>query len=569
MSGHSIVCGMGDVGYRIIELLHRLGEDIVVVTQEAREERLAEATVRGIRVLRGDARSEQLLLDAGLASARAVIAATDQDLVNIEIALDARRYRPDVAIVVRLSDPELAQQLEQTLDVRRALGMASLAAPSFVAAALGDAVLASFAYGQIPFVVGRAAVADLPLPDQPDVGTLENLHAFQILLVERKEGHCESLPEGDVRLEPGDRVSLLGRKHDWDRLLGPMDGQNPRRDRPSRQRRRTGALRSAFAAWKEEPMVLRLALIGICLLIPATVLLFHWYLDLSLTDAIFYTVRNLHGEIGLSTTLPEIKLYEILLTILGSITVATLYSMVTEYLVTSRLKKFREGRTMPRRDHVIVVGMGRVGYRILRELHGVGVPVAAIDADPSAALLANVLTIASLIDGDARADEILAKAGLARARAVIAATGDDSVNLSIALAAKRVNPEVRTAVRLFDAVFARKVESALGINAALSASRIAAPTFVASALYPDVTKAVIVKDRLFIVLERKAGDWAGRNPAELRAEGVRLLRRGGSSATDRGADAEGHPLAAEEEILAVRCRSLAPSWSEAPAIPRN
>ncbi len=107
MSGHSIVCGMGDVGYRIIELLHRLGEDIVVVTQEASEERLADANARGIRILRGDARNEQLLLEADLASARAVIASTDQDLVNIEIALDARRYRPDVAIVVRLSDPEL------------------------------------------------------------------------------------------------------------------------------------------------------------------------------------------------------------------------------------------------------------------------------------------------------------------------------------------------------------------------------------------------------------------------------------------------------------------------------
>jgi Trk K+ transport system NAD-binding subunit len=399
------------------------------------------------------------------------------------------------------------------------------------------------------------------------VGSLERLHSLQILLVERTDGPCESLPGGDVKLQPGDRLSLLGSKHDWDRLLGPADGDS-RRDRPTRPGRRKGSLRSALAAWKEEPMALRLAVLGICLLIPATVLLFHWYLELSLIDAIFYTVRNLHGEIGLSTTLPEIKLYEILLTILGSISVATLYSMITEYLVTSRLKKILGGRPMPRRGHVIVVGMGRVGYRILRELHGVGVPVAAIDVNPGAALLANVRTIAPVINGDARADEILAQAGLARARAVIAATADDSVNLSIALAAKRVNPEVRTAVRLFDAVFARKVESALGIDAALSASRIAAPTFVASALYPDVAKAVIVKDRLFVVLERKAGEWAGRTPAELRAEGVRLLRRGGHPATDGSAAGE-RPLVAEEEILAVLCRSLSPSWSEAPAIPRT
>src|SRR6185295_1161751 len=151
---------MGDVGYRVVELLHRLGETVVVVTQQALEERRLAAETRGIRVLLGDARNERLLLEAGLSSARAVIAATDQDLVNIEISLDARRCRPDVAIVLRLFDPELARQLEQVLDVRRALGLSSLAAPSFAAAALGESVLASFTAGEIPFVVGRQSAGD-------------------------------------------------------------------------------------------------------------------------------------------------------------------------------------------------------------------------------------------------------------------------------------------------------------------------------------------------------------------------------------------------------------------------
>ncbi|HXU31724.1 MAG TPA: NAD-binding protein [Thermoanaerobaculia bacterium] len=571
MPGHAIVCGMGDVGYRIVELLHRLGEEVVVVTQEAREERLAEALHRGIRVLRGDARNDRLLLEAGLATAGRVIAATDQDLVNIEISLDARRYRPDVEIVLRLFDPELAQQLEQTLEVRRALGMASLAAPSFAAAALGDAFLASFTSAGAPFVVGRSPLAestDAPFPgapDIPDIETLERRHGLQTLLIERADGGCEALPGPDVRLLPGDRVTLVGHKDDWDRLLGPAAGPAPRRAmpaRPSWPRRSWRAVRRALTAWKEEPPLLRLVFLGLCLLIPASVLLFHYYLRLSVIDAVFYTVRNLHGEIGLATDLPEIRLYEILLTVLGSVTVATLYSMITDYLVTSRLKKILGGRPMPRNGHVIVVGMGRVGYRILRELHSVGVPVAAIEMNPGAALIANVRTIAPVITGDARSDEILAQAGLAQARAVVAATADDSVNLSIALAARRLNSGARTAVRLFDAVFARKVESALQIDAALSASRIAAPTFVASALYPDVAKAVIVKDRLFVLIERQAGDWAGRTPAELRAEqGLRLLRRGGALSPTAGET----PLAAKEETLSVLCRTLAPSWSEAQA----
>ncbi len=563
MSGLAIVCGMGDVGYRIVELLQRLGESVVVVTRDAREERLAEAEARDIRVFRGDARNERLLLEAGLATATVVIAATDQDLVNIEIALDARRLRPDVAIVVRLFDPELARQLEQVLDVRRALAMASLAAPSFAAAALGDAVLASFTSDQVPFVVGRAPTTGRPFNDGPDVNTLAECYGLQTLLVEHPEGECEALPDRQERFRPEDRLTLLGTKHDWDWAFGAADGAYPRGESPSILRRLARSLRGAFAAWREEPLGLRLLFLGFCLLIPATVLLFHRYLDLSLTDAIFYTVRNLHGEIGLATTLPEIKLYEILLTILGSVAVATLYSMITDYLVNARLRKILSGRPMPRGGHVIVVGMGHVGYRILRELHRVGVPVVAIDADSGAPLLANVRTMAPVIMGDARADEILAQAGLSGARAVVAATDDDSVNLSIGLTAKRVNRSARSVVRLFDGVFARKVESALGIDAALSASRIAAPTFVASALFPDVAKALIVKDRLFVLIERPAGDWAGKSPTELRAEGIRLLRRGGALANGGWDREEDRPLAAEENVLAVLCRALAPSWSDA------
>jgi len=137
---------------------------------------------------------------------------------------------------------------------------------------------------------------------------------------------------------------------------------------------------------------------------------------------------------------------------------------------------------------------------------------------------------------------------------VIAATDDDAVNLGIALAARQSSPGIRTVVRLFDADFARKVESTLGINAALGASSIAAPTFVASALFPGVVKAFLIQDRLLVLQQRKAGaEWAGRKPSEL--SGVRILMRD-----------EERPLAAEEEVLAVLWRKLARPWGASNAL---
>lgn len=564
MSGHFIVCGFGDVGFRVAELLHRLGEEVVAVTQDAREERLRMAKDAGVRVLRGDARSEHLLHEAGLATARVLVAATDQDLVNIEIALDARRSRPDLPLVVRLFDPSLAHQLETSFDLRRALEMATLAAPSFAAAALGEAILSSFTVGDTPFVVGRAVVDEgSPLHRLETVGRIARVHGLVTLACERPEGDCSPLPARDSPVRPGERLALLARKKDWDRLFVPP-APPPRKKLPLRHRLVRG-LRRLRELWRDEPRPLRNVVLGLCAIIPLTVLFFHVTLDLSLVDAIFYTFTNLHGEIGLTPDNPGVKLYEILLMILGAVTVATLYSMITDYLVASRLRKILGEQKIPRAGHVVVVGLTPVGYQVVSELRRIGIPVVAVHTDADGPLVAATGSQAPVVIGDARLPGVLAKVGMENARAVVAATTDDAFNLGVGLAARKVNPDIRAAVRLFDADFARKVETVLGLDAALSASRIAAPTFVASALYPDVAKAFIVRDHLIVLLLRPAGEeWAGWRPARLRTErGVQILIRGGEIVRFSAAAEEEKPLAAGEVVLAAVWRRVAPPWTEA------
>ncbi len=572
MTGPFIVCGMGDIGYRVVELLHRLGERVVVVTEGALEERRQTAEAMGVRVLLGDARSERLLLEAGLMEAQGVIAATDRDLVNIEIAFDSRRFRPDIPVVVRLFDQELARQLETALDVRRALGMSALAAPSFAAAAMGDSFLASFPLDGVPYVVGRQAVAAGPLAACATVGTLTRFHQLQTLVLERAEGECVPLPDSDEPLRPGDRLSLFGLKDDWERVFGDPEASIPLDKKIPWLRRLRREVARGLAVWREEPLALRTVFLSLCALIPLSVILFYFYLKLTLTDAVFFTITTLHGEIAMDEGAPEIRLYVVLIMILGSITVATLYSMITDYLVGSRLRKLLGGRPMPNKGQVVVVGMGNVGFRVVHELEQVGVPVVAVDVDSDSPFLATVRSLASVVQGDARLNETLERAGLSRARAVVAATDDDAVNLGIGLAARRMNPGVRTVVRLFDAEFARKVETSLGIDAALGASRIAAPTFAASALFPDVTKAFIVQDRLIVTVRRKAGaEWAGRKPSELRDEqGIRILMRGSGLTNPGNALVDEPPLAEDEEVLAALWRPVAPPWSSgAPVVARH
>src|SRR5207248_7018397 len=181
MTSHFIVCGMGHVGYRVVRLLVRLREAVTVVTLESRDEWKREVEGLGVRVLIGDARDAQRLLDAGVREAAALIVATDRDLANVEIALDARQLRPDLPIVVRLFDPGLAQQLEASFDIRRAFGMSSLAAPSFAAAALGDPILGSFTLDDRLWVVGRLEVkSDAPLKEMTPHGLAQR---FQVAVL--------------------------------------------------------------------------------------------------------------------------------------------------------------------------------------------------------------------------------------------------------------------------------------------------------------------------------------------------------------------------------------------------
>jgi Trk K+ transport system NAD-binding subunit len=100
-----------------------------------------------VPVIHGDATVREVLRQARAATARAVIAATSNDLINLEVALLVRDLNDKQRVVLRLSDPHLAQTLREAANVRFALSIAALAAPAFVAALYGDRVLGVFLVG--------------------------------------------------------------------------------------------------------------------------------------------------------------------------------------------------------------------------------------------------------------------------------------------------------------------------------------------------------------------------------------------------------------------------------------
>ena len=145
------------------------------------------------------------------------------------------------------------------------------------------------------------------------------------------------------------------------------------------------------------------------------------------------------------------------------------------------------------RDHIIVCGLGKVGYRVVGQLLATGHGVVGVERRPDAEFvdLLHGLGV-PIITGDARQPETLHAAGLPRARSVVCVINDDLTNLDIALTARHARPDVRIVLRVFNEALSQKLQSAFNIKAAFSTSALAAPTFAAAAVNRDVSNALYV-----------------------------------------------------------------------------
>src|SRR5690606_32988736 len=108
---HIVLVGCGKLGYRVYLVLRKLGEQVVVIERDPNNQFLEELRRDGSPVLIGDARREALLDEANLAKARSIVLATNDDLANLEIALDAQRINSQVCVVVRMFDQNMADKL--------------------------------------------------------------------------------------------------------------------------------------------------------------------------------------------------------------------------------------------------------------------------------------------------------------------------------------------------------------------------------------------------------------------------------------------------------------------------
>lgn len=215
---HVVVCGLGRVGTIVALLLKQRGVPVVAIEQKDDAPGVAEVRRAGVPVVVAPANNVASLEQAGIQRADAVLAVTDADAANLEIAMVAKEIRPDLNVVTRLFDEDLARRVGEHLDLGTTRSVSMVAAPVVAAAASGRRVEHIVSVGRrvvlLSEVTIEAGTEACGLPTR----LLDEPGHVRVLAVRPQNGHWDwSLPQRP--LQPGDRIAVAASRLGLARML--------------------------------------------------------------------------------------------------------------------------------------------------------------------------------------------------------------------------------------------------------------------------------------------------------------------------------------------------------------
>lgn len=484
MEGHIIVCGDDPLGMRIIEELRTAGREIAVVFSSAE------------------------LAEAGIGTAAALICADDDDALNLEIALLARELNPVIRVVARLGNSVLREAVALGNGPGAILDVADLAAPSVVEACLARTTHAISAAGTEFVVSGTDAPRDATLRE-----LFGDLAPVAVLRGENSTtpGEVVPCPGRDVRVAEGDWTAMIGTAEELtsegiavpapaaaltDVGHGGARGYHPQRRKP--MKRAVDAVR----AFRDDvnPNFFKAFAASMTLLLGATFLLRFAYdrPGMSFIDALYFSTETIatvgYGDFSFVDQPTWLRLFGIGLMFAGVTSTAVLMAFVADLLLSRRivqnagLRKVRELQ-----DHVIVVGLGSFGIRVVADLKRAGHDVVVIERSPDNRYLPSAAELGvPVIFGDATLPATLDSARLDDAVAVAVLTQSDMVNIETGIVLRErlgarwkrsaTTPGVPVVLRVYDRTLGAAVSQRFGFANVRSTVELAAPWFIGTAM---------------------------------------------------------------------------------------
>ncbi|MBT2877950.1 NAD-binding protein, partial [Streptomyces sp. McG6] len=467
-----------------------------------------------VRVVDAPAPDDEAFAVARVHTAEALALVYDDDETNIHAALRARRLNPRLRLVIRLYNRKLGQHLEELLEQAAHLaGLedvdagvtvmsdADTAAPALAAAAVAGSSKVVEADG----ILLRAAERDPSLPRRPGDPPPVTL-ALLSATVSDPAGSEGSDSDGDTpTLLPDDTDvadSQSSRATVVLERVGTSVPQLPRRRLRRRLRGRGAPLGSLFSRqlrWSVAGLVAAVCVLAVVAIVTTDERPLH-AMHMTLLDLL--AINEPAVEDGEVLTR---KILQLLASVVGMLLLPFLLAAVLEALGTFRTATHLRRPPRGLSGHVVLLGLGKVGSRVLSRLHEMEVPVVCVEEDPEARgiALARRLRVPTVI-GDVTEEGVLEAAKVHRARALLALTSVDSTNLEAVLYARGVKQDLRVVMRLFDDAFATAVYRTLRAahpqarTRSRSVSTLSAPAFAVAMMGRQILGAVPVERRVLV-----------------------------------------------------------------------
>ncbi|MET8896704.1 NAD-binding protein [Streptomyces albogriseolus] len=467
------------------------------------------------RVMEAAELTEAALADAGVDRAAALALVYDDDETNIRAALTARRLNPRLRLVLRLYNRRLGQHIEELLDqaaelaggatagrgghgghgadiATTVLSDADTTAPALVATALVGTSKVVDAEGLLLRAVERRPPRPGEVAD-PGLCTLALLSATS----NDPAGAEGSEDSGDgPRLLPDAEAvaAATGR--------GTVVLEQVSYSGPPLPARRAGVMpfASLFSAR------LRWSLAGLVAAVVALAVALILVTDDHPLHAIYVTLLDLFAinEPALDAPTGQ-QVLQLLSGLVGLLLLPVLLAAVLEALGTFRTASALRKPPRGLSGHVVLLGLGKIGTRVLTRLRELHIPVVCVEADPEARGVAVARRLrVPVVVGDVTQEGVLESAKIHRADALLALTSIDTTNLEAVLYARSVRPDLRAVLRLYHDDFAKAVYRTLrtahpaALTRSRSVSHLAAPAFAGAMMGRQILGAIPVERRVLL-----------------------------------------------------------------------
>ncbi|MFE8018337.1 potassium channel family protein [Streptomyces antibioticus] len=460
------------------------------------------------RILETPILTERVLVEAGVRDASALALVHDDDAAHIQAALAARRLNPRLRMVIGLYNRKLGQHLEELLDqaavlAAPVLGPGALDTSTTILSDADTAVAGTSNVVQADGLLLRAVERTPPRRGEvadPGLCTLALLSSTTNGPA-GAEGSDASGQEGPTLLSDMEAVAAAtGRGTVVLETVTHAGTASP----PGRLAGRALPIASLFSrrlSWSLAGLVG--SVLGLAL---ASWLTTH---DHPL-HAAYLTLLDLFaiGDPAVDDLVAR-QVLQLLSGLAGLLLLPVLLAAVLEGLGTFRTVSALRRPPHGLSGHVVLLGLGKIGTRVLSRLRELDIPVVCVEEDPEARglPLARRLRVPTVL-GDVTQEGVLESAKIHRAHALLALTSSDTTNLEAALYARSVKPDLRVALRLYDDEFATAVYRTLRAahpqaltrsrSRSRSVSTLAAPAFAGAMRGRQVLGAIPVERRVLL-----------------------------------------------------------------------